>query len=104
MLIFIQTPKQFVVVPENKIQNISVYGKQIVISYSSGEIYFPDNYSQTAAPKIEVISVIYETPDDVLNVMRNFYKASVKNEGAFFFKKGCVKVEKAEGNSTTQGS
>lgn len=70
------------VVPDNRIYSIVQSGKSISMFYEGGGFVGMEG---KFIPKIEELKLYYNSEENALNVIRQFYNAAKKGENAFFF-------------------
>lgn len=72
-----------IIISTSRIFDIVAAGCRININYDSGEV--TEVSENTYQKKIETISIIYDSADDVEKAIRQFYKAVNNHSAAFFF-------------------
>lgn len=86
MLLFItKNESEQIVIPSERIYSIKREKNKIVFIYNNAEYFFADTVNQPVVLKATSIVMRYENENDALKKMREFYKASVKDEKAFHF-------------------
>lgn len=74
------------VIPLNRIFDISGFGSSIIINYDSGEYIEVD--SGIYQKKVESVRIVFNSEDAVDKILRQFYKACNNGSGAFYFGEG----------------
>ncbi len=72
-----------IIISTSRIFEIVAAGCRVNINYDSGEV--AEVSEGTYQKKIETVSVIYDSVDDVEKAIRQFYKAVNNHSAAFFF-------------------
>lgn len=72
------------VIPTERIYEINAGSCSIIVNYDSGEVIEVDG---TYQKKLNSVRVVFDSPDEVEKIMRQFYKALNSNANAFYFGK-----------------
>jgi len=85
MLLFVKTSNTFssdIIIPVGRIYDIWAANCHININYDSGELIETELGYQK---KLETITVVFNSADEVNKILRQFYKACNNKAGAFYF-------------------
>ena len=86
MLLFVSPSNMYVrkvIIPLERVYNISVSDCSIIINYDAGELIWLDG--DKYEKKIESIRITFDSPDAADEFIRNFYKSVYKGVPVFHF-------------------
>ena len=86
MLLFTGDETGRVIIPLSRVYDIESKGRKVTITYESGEIEYMI-VDAPPMPKRGIVTLKFDTEDDVDKVMRQFFTACKDCRNAFYFGK-----------------